>query len=320
MIYLLTILFLMVAIISVLVLIKPVLMGALAYNFTIKSEAKYYGFKKSSIEINDIKISYYHNTCRPKKDRDEETETILMLHGFSADKNVWLRFARYFRSEYNIIIPDLAGHGETGFKRHWGYSAHEQAKLLASFVEKLKIEKLHIIGNSMGGFIAAHFALIYPQKLLTMTLVDAAGVKSPEMSKMEHLLVQGINPFEINTREDFDQFYSMTMAKPPWMPHFILSAIAKKYQRDRKQLMFIWSQFVNPNDMLDSCLHNISIPVLLVWGGQDQIIHVSSSTIWQSKINNAKVHIFPEIGHMPMVETPKATAFVYKNFLNNITK
>jgi len=65
-------------------------------------------------------------------------------------------------------------------------------------------------------------------------------------------------------------------------------------------------------------LNNIVSPVLLLWGKEDRILHVSSTDVWEAGVDNIKITIFSGIGHMPMVEVPVRTADLYKAFLDNL--
>jgi len=293
-----------------LVLIIPVRCGHFVYWLLINLEFRIYGLKRGEVDIGEMIISLYRNefTDRP---------TLIMLHGFSADKDNWLRFARYFTRDFNVVIPDLAGHGDTEYDPSWDYGMPAQAGRVAKLIAQLKIDQVHVIGNSMGGFICAHFARMYPRQTLSATLVDPAGVVSPEVSDMDKMLAQGRNPFEIHNRQEFDGFYAMTMAKPPYVPGFVLQAISDDYQQHREQLRDIFSHS-REQDLLDSSLGEIKAPVLLLWGEEDRLIHVSSVDVWKAGINNIQVKTWPGTGHMPQLEIPKESAEAYRMFLNQI--
>lgn len=296
---------------AVMVMAYPVKSGQWVYDTSMSAEAKIYGFSEQRIPIGDMSLSVYRNSSNLGSDKP----SILMLHGFSADKSVWLRFARHFTDSYNIIIPDMAGHGDTGFDAQWDYKAPAQAARLIALLDRLQIQKVHVIGNSMGGFIAAHFARLYPERTLTATLVDPSGVVSPEPSKMGKMIAEGRNPFLINSREEFEQFYDMTMAQPPFVPDFVKAGVAERYQQRQDQLNVIFKD-VHSVDMLDDQLNTIKLPVMIMWGGQDQLIHVSSAEVWQQGLPNSELKIWPDIGHMPMVEIPSESAAVYQAFLD----
>lgn len=284
--------------------------GQLAYSVAMSSEALLYGFDKKRVNIGDMHLSLYEGG-------NSEKPTLLMLHGYSADKVVWLRFARHFTDDYHVLIPDMAGHGETGFDPQWDYRIESQAQRLTMLLDKLAIPEVHIIGNSMGGYISAYFAKAYPQRTLSATLVDPAGVESPVPSDMEAMLANGRNPFEIHSRKQFREFYAMTMAKPPWVPGFVLDAMAEDYQQRRPQLARIFTD-IRSSTPLDQQLDQITAPVLLLWGRDDRLLHVSSVKVWQAGIPHSQVQIWNDIGHMPMLEIPAESARRYREFLQQL--
>lgn len=289
--------------------IAPAPMGKAVYEWAAPFEAGLYGLEKAQVNIGEMDIYLYQNGIKP------ERPTIVMLHGYSADKDVWPRFAQFFSEHYNVLIPDMAGHGETGFHKDWDYGGPAQVERIIALLDKLALDKVHVIGNSMGGFIAGHFARMYPQRTLSSTLVDPAGVESPIKSDMEKMLAAGRNPFEIHSREEFDTFYGMTMAKAPYIPSFILEAVSEKYQARREELIEIFQDF-HGKHMLQPVLNEIQAPVLLLWGDQDQLLHVSAVDVWKAGIKNISIKIWPGIGHMPMVEIPAESAEVYQAFLD----
>jgi pimeloyl-ACP methyl ester carboxylesterase len=296
---------------AVLIVVYPVQMGQWVYDSSMSAEASIYGFSEQTIPIGEMSLSVYRNSDNLGADKP----SILMLHGYSAEKTVWLRFARHFTDDFNIVIPDMAGHGHTGFDLDWDYTGPAQATRLVALLDRLQIQKVHVIGNSMGGFIAAHFARLYPERTSTATLVDPAGVTSPELSVMGEMLEKGENPFQVNSREDFEVFYDMTMAKPPFVPDFVKVGVAERYQARQDELKTIFEDF-HGKDLLDEYLSTINKPVLIMWGAKDQLIHVSSAKIWNDGLPNSELKIWPEIGHMPMVEIPQESADVYREFLS----
>jgi pimeloyl-ACP methyl ester carboxylesterase len=237
-----------------------------------------------------------------------------MLHGFSADKNIWLRFARHFVGNYRVIIPDIAGHGETGFKAGGGYDIALQAKRMIQLLDVCGVEKVHVIGNAMGGYMAAWLAATYPDRIVSLALIDPAGVAAPEVSDLERHLAKGHNPFLIHSKEEFQRFYAMTMTQPPWVPGVVLDAIAQRYEQACDELEEIFREY-RASAPMEPRLPDIKCPALLVWGRKDRLIDVSSVAIWSKGIDDLRVEILEGIGHLPMVEDPSHTAQVYREFL-----
>lgn len=277
-------------------------------------EASLYGFKQHSIDIGEMSLALYRT---PSSDSGDKP-VIVMLHGYSADKDVWARFAKHFTHDYQIIIPDMAGHGDSPYNPQWNYSMPAQAERLALLLDELKIKKAHIIGNSMGGFLTATFAIRYPQRVLSVAMIDPAGVNAPELSDMSKMLQQGNNPFLINSRDEFDNFYAMTMEKPPFLPDIVLEAIGQSYIDRYQQLEKIFADFHNPDDFIEQQLEQITAPALLWWGDKDRLLHVSAVPVWQAGIPQLQVEIWPGIGHMPMVERPTEAAEKYRDFLSDL--
>ncbi len=291
---------------KVLLLVVPLLLALLAglyqgayacighwlYANATDLEARIYGFSEERVNIGDMELALYrnHNPGKP---------AIVMLHGFSADKDVWPRFAKHFVDDYQVIIPDLAGHGDTGFKPGWDYGMPAQAARVMAVLDALDIGQAHISGNSMGGFLTA------------------AGTHFPQPSDMFRMLEQGINPFLIHNQAEFQRFYPMTMAQPPFLPNVVLAAVGNKYIARRDELQTIFSGFHN-SPALDERLPELSVPAMLWWGDQDRLLHVSAVEVWQAGVPQLQTHIFAGIGHMPMVEIPARSARIYREFLQGL--
>jgi pimeloyl-ACP methyl ester carboxylesterase len=271
------------------------------------AEAWWYGFERQQVDIGEMTLSLYQHSNPGKP-------VIVMLHGFSADKMVWLRFARHLTAQYQILIPDLAGHGDSPYQAGWDYSVPAQSRRVQQLLDAMQLQSVHLIGNSMGGFISADFAIRYPERTLSVALVNPAGVASPQPSRMQQLLASGRNPFLIDNRAQFDEFYAMTMAKPPLLPDIVLAALAENYQARQSQLENMFTDFI-ASPGLEPNLAALKAPALLWWGDQDQLLHVSAAEVWQQGIPQLQVHIFNGIGHMPMLEIPKQTARLYQQFL-----
>jgi pimeloyl-ACP methyl ester carboxylesterase len=283
--------------------------GHLVYDVAARTEAWLYGLHKERLDVDGIPMVIYRS--------EGQGEPVLMLHGFSADKNVWVRFARLLAHDHQVIIPDLPGHGETGYRPEWSYTAPAQVERLVKLLDRLHVSKAHVIGNSMGGFIAAQFALDHPERTWSVGLVDAAGLRQPHPSEMERMLAQGHNPFLFQTRAAFYDFYPMTMAQPPYMPGFVLDAIADDYVARRDALANIFTQ-AHEATSLRTHVQDIHVPVWILWGRADRLIDVSVVSVWQAALPQAKVVVWDGIGHMPMVERPSDAAHQYQQFLQGL--
>jgi len=275
--------------------------GGEALHLASSLETSLYGLHRAEVDVSDSTMMSWQNSP------DDGKESVIMIHGYSADKTVWMRFARHFTKQYRVIILDLPGHGETAFDPALKYDTVSQAQRVVEAMNTLGIKRAHIIGNSMGGFIAGQLALHHPDRVQSAVLIDAAGVISPQESDMFKMLAAGRNPFEMSSRAEFTEFYAMTMAQPPWLPKMILDYMADDYIARRESLARIFQDF-HSTDFLDNRLPDIQVPTLILWGEQDRLLHVSGAEVWKKGIANAELITYPELGHMPMTEAPSQSA------------
>lgn len=284
-------------------------MGGAAYRLDARIEAALGGLHKATVDVGDSRLMTLQGGP------SDAAETVVMIHGYSADKTVWLRFAPHFTDRYRVLIVDLPGHGETAFDPALRYDTASQAQRVLRAMDQLGIRRAHVVGNSMGGFIAARLALEHPERVQTATLIDAAGVMAPEPSDMDRDLAQGSNPFEVHSRAEFDTFYAMTMAEPPWVPRMTLDWIADDYIARRESLARIFKDFHHVG-LLDERLPEIRVPVLVLWGARDRLVHPSAAAVWAKGIPGAQRISYPELGHMPMVEDPQRSAADVLRFIS----
>jgi abhydrolase domain-containing protein 6 len=286
--------------------------GAAIRRFAQNATRRSGGIRSRQVDVNGLIVGYDERGERGERG-DAGLAPILLLHGFSADREVWTRFARHLPG-HRLLIPDMAGHGHTPFVAGAGYSAPDQADRLVGFLDALGIDRVHVIGNSMGGFIAATLALRAPERVISLGLVDAAGVDSTEPSELGRQLRQGVNPFLLDDASQFDAFYALTMAKPPFVPGIVRAAIAEEYVARRPRLSEIWGDF-HAHDLLEEQLAEITAPTWIAWGRRDQIIDVSAARVYADGLPHASLTIYDDLGHMPMFEAPRRTAQDYAAFL-----
>ncbi|MCE9599969.1 MAG: alpha/beta hydrolase [Spirochaetia bacterium] len=244
-------------------------------------------------------------------------ETILMVHGFAGEKDHWTRMSAYLTDKYHVIAPDLPGHGLNDKLPEENYSIISQATRLHDFMQNFKVKKYHLVGSSMGGAISAYYASAYPDEILTLTLIDAAGVKSPTKSEMELEVAKGNNPLLVNTVEDFDRMMAFTTVKPPYLPGIIKGHFAEKAVRNRPFNEKIFEDIRGEKGRIESRLSLIQARTLIIWGDTDRVIDPSAASVFQAKIKNAKTVIMKACGHGPMIERPEETSQHFLKFLQN---
>ncbi|MCG6193709.1 alpha/beta hydrolase [Leptospira sp. FAT2] len=271
----------------------------------------FYERNQSDVERKEIQAAGYHWTYL----EGGRGETIVLVHGFGGDKDNWTRFVRTLTPSYHVIIPDLPGFGENERKPEDEYSILTQVSRLNEFTKAIGLEKFHIIGNSMGGSISGVFSATYPERVLTLALVDSAGVKSPISSELGTYLAQGKNPLVAKNEEDFDFLMKFIFVKPPYIPGFLKSYFSDKAIANRDFNAKIYSEIKSQPNVLEEKLGSIRTRTWIVWGDTDRVIHISASDVMLKGIKNAKRTILKDCGHSPQLERPTEVAELYQKFL-----
>ena len=281
-----------------------------SYALITRAEARAYGLRERRVDAGETSMAVLEGG-------PADAPVVVLLHGYTADRVVWVRFARHLVRDHRVVIPELAGHGATGFTSGTDFSAPAQAGRVAALLDRLGVERADVAGNSMGGFVAATLALARPDLVRSLLLSDAVGVHSPEPSDAELEFREGRNPFLLDDVSLFPEFYAMTMAKAPFVPGFIRAAIAADYVARRDELEEIFEGFFGI-EMLDDRLGDIAAPTLVMWGEQDRLVHRSTARVWADGIPGARTVTYPEAGHMPMLEVPRRSATDYRTFLSRV--
>ena len=246
---------------------------------------------------------------------------IVMVHGFSADKDNWVRFAGELTDRYRVIAPDLPGFGDQARVPGQDYRLGAQVARLHAFARALNLESFHLVGNSMGGHITALYSLAYPEQVLSAGLFNNAGIDSPQPSDMEQRLAQGQNPLLTQSIADFDRILDYTTQVQPFVPWPVKPYVAGKALAAKDFNAYIFEQYKSDRDSgLEPVFAQIQPPVLILWGQQDRVLDVSAVQVMQKLRPQSRVVIMEQTGHLPMVERPQESAAYYQGFLQSIPK
>ncbi len=240
-------------------------------------------------------------------------EPLLLLHGFGGNKDNFTRVARFLTPHYRVIVPDHIGFGESEHPQNADYSPLAQAERLHALAQALGISNVHLGGNSMGGQIALSYAAQYKNEAKSLWLLDPAGVwTAPESELRKTIASTGKNPLLIHTEEDFAQLLPWVMTDRPFIPRPMLDVLARERIRNFDLEQRIFRQITE--DSIEDRIRGLATPSLIVWGDQDRLISVETADILHKLLPNSQVFIMPNIGHVPMVERPKQSAYDYLRF------
>ena len=237
-------------------------------------------------------------------------EPVVLVHGFGGDKDNWTLYAPFLTPHHRVICPDLPGFGESDRSVDRDYRVQAQAHRLCEFLDALGIDRCHLAGNSMGGFIALQFALDYPGRLASLTLLDNAGVAGANASDLQRAIERRENPLELKTMADVDRLLTFVYRKPPFMPRQFKRVLLDDALANERVLEKVFWTLASEGiaGVLNARLGDVRAPTLIVWGRHDQLIDVSAVDELRRGIANRVAVIFEHVGHVPMLEAPQETA------------
>lgn len=274
-----------------------------------KREAMAAHLETHSVQAGDTRWVYYEGGDGP---------TIVLLHGFAADRQVWLQMAKLLTPHFHLIIPDLPGWGQSSRDAGASYNIDAQATRLDGFVQTLRLQRFVLVGHSMGGAIAGVYASEHPEHVAELALVDAFGLKTAE-SDFSRAAMAGKNPFVYDDRAGFERATSLAFEKPLDLPGRFVDVLVKRNQRDHDFIQRTFNELREPSQYLSvqSRLGQLSMPVLGLWCHDDRIVGLSALDSLRNGLTAASAISTSTINgcnHMPMMEKPEQTAQILTGF------
>ena len=246
-------------------------------------------------------------------------ETLVLLHGIFAEKDHWVDFARPLTPHYRVLALDLPGFGESTRlpQQDYGYAA--QVEHLKDFLDQLGVPRVHLAGSSMGGTIAALFAIRYPDRVASVALIGAPhGLHTSQPSEMDPMVDAGKSPLIVAQADAFEPMLDFVFAQRPFLPYPILHAAKADALRNASSNLRIWNAQRRDRYLLDAHIGELKQPTLVLWGEKDRLFDVSGAAPLQQRLPHAQVRMLPEVGHLPMMETPKPSAMLYAQFVKAV--
>ena len=252
-----------------------------------------------------------------------EGEPIIFVHGISGSWQNWLENLPHFGRGHRAIALDLPGFGASPMPS-WPIDMPAYGRLLHDFCEKLGVANgVTLVGNSMGGLVAAEAVLTEPRRFARLVLVSAAGFINTWLPhERGHATSHAWNtfgrPFGAAAR------FFVTHRRVRWL----MFRFAIRYPgRLRKELL--WEQMASgvpcPGfaDALDAVieydardrLEEIQIPTMIVWGTDDWVIPSAAAVSYNRRIPHSRLEIFEHTGHVPQMERPERFNAVLEEFL-----
>jgi abhydrolase domain-containing protein 6 len=241
-------------------------------------------------------------------------EPIILLHGFGASRDNWVLIARKLTRHFRVIAPDLPGYGDSSRRLEAGYSLDSQLARIDGFVRRLGLTRFHLGGNSMGGYLAAHYAARTPTAVKSLWLLAPAGVMSAAPSEVMNAMAEGTNPLLVRSEADFKRVVELCFVRSPWLPAAFRRVLARRAMADANFHARLFGEMFDAPVAFENALPGLATPTLITWGERDRILDVSGARILHALLPGSRLALLPDTGHVPMMEKPHETAAGFLSF------
>ena len=242
---------------------------------------------------------------------------VLLLHGFGSSLQTWDAWGQGLANEYRMVRLDIAGFGLTGPAEPGDYSDEADVQHLLAVVDQLGLPRMTVVGHSMGGRLAWHFAAAHPQRVDKLVLIAPDGFPDPQ--------AKSDRTYDVPAWMGVARY-----ALPRWMikkgvasayadPSRLDDDTARRYQDMllapgvRQAVLARMAQTRNRDPL--PWLQRLTMPTLLLWGAQDGMIPAENSMDYQRAMPHAQRVVMPDVGHLPHEEQPQRSLQAVRDFL-----
>jgi len=234
-------------------------------------------------------------------------EPLVLLHGLFGALSNFEPLLNYFKSHNRVIIPLLPLYDLDILHTSVG----GLAKFLNKFIDALQLEKIHLLGNSMGGHVGLVHVLKHPEKIKSLILTGSSGLfengmgdSYPKRGDYEYIKTKTELTFydpKTATKELVDEVYAIVNNR---LKAIKIIALAKSAIRNN----------------LGSELNKVLLPTLLIWGNNDTITPPFVAKEFNKLIPNSELHFIDKCGHAPMMEVPDEFNAILHGFIKKLTE
>ncbi|MEP6946060.1 MAG: alpha/beta hydrolase [Acidobacteriota bacterium] len=245
---------------------------------------------------------------------------IVLIHGYTSSVYTWKDEIDALAQKYHVIAVDLKGFGFSD-KPDGDYTRRAQGELVAGLLDKLRIEHAWLAGNSMGGEVALNVAVYHPEKVLGLVLIDSSGVKFERKTSLTPwylqipvvgrvLIAMALTSDGLVRRGLENSFFDRSKVTD--------DRVAFYYQPLRTQggqIGAVRAREQFEQLPIEDKLNSISVPTLIIWGADDELIPLASGKSMHELIRGSKMIVLQNCGHVPQEETPERVISEINNFI-----
>lgn len=230
---------------------------------------------------------------------------LLFLHGAGAAGR-WLPFHERLAQRFTVYLPSHPGHGGSP-AAEWIEHVSDLAFHYLDFLDGEGLERVHLVGSSFGGWIAAEIATMASHRLASLVLISPVGIKA-EGWIYPFLFVMDLP--QLIATVFHDPANAVALA-PSDMTS--VDALAELYRERAALARVAWNPYLY-NPLLRRRLTRITVPTLVCWGEHDRVASLACAEVWAKEVPGARLATFAGSGHLPHVEEAERVATAVLEF------
>ena len=211
-----------------------------------------------------------------------------------------------FAGQHRVYAPEHPGFGGQKVPA-WLDTVSDLANFYLDLFDRLHLREVNLVGFGVGGWIAADLAVRNATRLKSLTLVGPAGLHVSELPLPDIFLrgeEQGIRAY----------FHDEQMAEAHVATCLTPESEDVRLQNNEVSARISWEPRLHDPHLM-KWLHRITLPTIIVWGAQDEVVPVGYAQEWQKRIPGSRVEIIADCGHAPQIEKPEAFASLVETFI-----
>ncbi len=274
---------------------------------------------RRTAEVRGITLNYYEAGA------DQGRAPLVMLHGGGPGASAWSNFGAAlpgFAANFRTLLVDQPGFGASDKPPVVGNYYRHAADHVVALMDELGLDKVHLLGNSLGGGTAMRLALTYPDRVQRLVLMGPGGLSLNLFHADPTEGVQRLMDFAAApSREALRAFISTMVINQ----RLVTDELVEERFADatapgaREAMAAMGASFWNPEYAEDGMLwreaHRLRHPTLLTWGREDRVNPLDGAMVALKLIPKAELHVFPRCGHWAQIEAADAFCEVATAFL-----
>jgi pimeloyl-ACP methyl ester carboxylesterase len=219
---------------------------------------------------------------------------LVLVHGLGARGEDWAAMIPVLAAQgFHVYVPDLLGYGRSP-KPDVDYSISLEEQTVAQFMQTMHVPRADVGGWSMGGWVAMKMALDHPEMVDRLVIYDSAGTYFPATWEPDLF-----TPVDL---AGVGKLVAILSPKARPLPNFAAAAALRKLEGNAWVLRRSMRSMTSGRDLLDFRLYQISQPMLIVWGAQDELIPLSVGEGIHKSVPQSVLNIVDGCGHLAPAE------------------